>query len=324
MSKHRSDPQKIRTDSVRNRTSKVSVEDFASPFQPGMSFAEFLDGLPRILAAGDLRDVAERIVESSRAGKEVLVGMGAHVIKVGLNPVLISWMERGIITGLAMNGAGVIHDVETALWGKTSEDVGPALDQGMFGVAEETAALINGAVLEGREKQLGYGEAVAARLAEQSPPHADASLLCQAHRRSIPVMVHVALGTDIVHMHESACGGAIGEASLRDFHRFSDRVAHLEGGVYLNLGSAVLLPEVFLKALNLARNRGHKVEVFTTVNMDFLRQYRSTVNVVERPVRLGGRGYQLIGHHELNLPLLAAAVMEGLAAGDEDGGSPRA
>ncbi len=318
MSEHRSDPKKIRTASVCNRTSKVSVEHFASPFQPGMTFTEFLDGLPRTLAAGDLRDVAESIVKASRAGREVVVGMGAHVIKVGLNPILISWMEHGILTGLAMNGAGVIHDVETALWGKTSEDVGPALDQGMFGVAEETAALINGAVTEGSEKGLGYGQAVAEKLAEKAPPYADASLLCQAHLRGIPVTVHVALGTDIVHMHESAHGGAIGEASLRDFHCFTDRVANLEGGVYLNLGSAVLLPEVFLKALNLARNRGHKVEVFTTVNMDFIRQYRTTVNVVERPVRLGGRGFQLIGHHELNLPLLSAAVLEGLAAGDGD------
>jgi len=318
MSEHPSDTPKIRTASVRNRHSKVSVEDFASSFRPGATFAEFLDGLPRILAADDLRDVALRVVRAARDGKEVIVGMGAHVIKVGLNPVLISWMERGILTGLAMNGAGVIHDVETALWGKTSEDVGPALDRGMFGVAEETAVLINGAVREGLEKGLGYGEAVAARLSEQAPPHATVSLLCQAHRRGIPVTVHVALGTDIVHMHDSAHGGAIGEASLRDFHRLAERVARLEGGVYLNVGSAVLLPEVFLKALNLARNRGHKVEVFTTVNMDFLRQYRSTVNVVERPVRLGGRGYQIIGHHELNLPLLAAAVLEGLAADGRD------
>jgi len=318
-------PEKIRTGSVRDRPSKVSVPSFASPVRAGLTFGEFLDGLPQILAAGDLREVANRIADACSARREVVVGMGAHVIKVGLNPVLISWMERGVITGLAMNGAGVIHDVETALWGKTSEDVGPALDQGMFGVAEETATLINEAVADGCREGLGYGEAVVARLSASSPPHARVSLLCQAHRLGIPVTVHVAVGTDIVHMHDSAHGASIGEASLRDFHRFTDRVARLEGGVYLNLGSAVLLPEVFLKALNLARNRGHRVEVFTTVNMDFLRHYRSTVNVVERPVRLGGRGFQLIGHHELNVPLLAAAVLERLdaGAGGNAAGGPR-
>ncbi len=314
-SEYRSHGQKPRTISVSQRPSKVSLDQFASAPRPGMTFAEFLDGLPRILAGGDLRDVVQRIVEAARTRREVVVGMGAHVIKVGLSPLLISWMDLGILTGLAMNGAGVIHDVEIALWGKTSEDVGAGLDRGLFGVAEETAALINGAVLKGNRKGLGYGEAVAASLAQEAPPHAGVSLLCQAHRRGIPVTVHVALGTDIVHMHDSADGGAIGEASLRDFHRLTDRVARLEGGVYLNVGSAVLLPEVFLKALNLARNLGHKVEVFTTVNMDFLRQYRTTVNVLQRPVRLGGRGFELIGHHELNLPLLAAAVSEGLAGG---------
>jgi deoxyhypusine synthase len=326
MNQKRSDPGKIQTASVRNRVSKVSVERFSSPFRPGMTFAEFVDSLPRLLAAEDLREIAARIVQASRTHREVIVGMGAHVIKVGLNPVLISWMDRGILTCLAMNGAGVVHDVETALWGKTSEDVGPALDQGMFGVAEETATLINQSVREGVKQGLGFGEAVAGKLLQENPPHADQSLLCQAHRRGIPVTVHVAMGTDIVHMHESADGASIGEASLRDFHRFASRVAALENGVYLNIGSAVVLPEVFLKALNLARNLGNRVEVFTTVNLDFLRQYRSTVNVVERPVRLGGRGYQLIGHHELNLPLLAAAVLEMLSDDDRvpPGGTPRA
>jgi len=326
MTERRDDDATIRTASVRDRVSKVAVEDFAVAPEPGMSFARFLRGLPGILAARDLREVADRIVRASQGGKEVLVGMGAHVIKVGLSPVLISWMEQGILTGLAMNGAGIVHDTEIALFGRTSEDVGPALDQGMFGVAEETASLINGAVRDGARRGLGLGEAVAERLARLAPPHARLSLLCSAREHGIPVTVHVALGTDIVHMHESADGAAIGETSLRDFQRFTARVAALEGGVYLNLGSAVLLPEVFLKALNLARNRGHTVKVFTTVNMDFLRHYRTTVNVVERPVRMGGRGYQLIGHHEVNLPLLAAAVLEGLSArtgaqgGDRDRG----
>jgi len=299
--------------SVRTRVSKVSVADFAAPLKAGMTVADFLRGLPGILAGRDLRRVAARIATASRAGREVIVGLGAHVIKVGLTPVLVSLMDQGVITALVMNGAGVIHDAEIAVWGNTSEDVGPALDQGMFGVAEETSRLINQAVIQGIPKGLGFGAAVAEALAALNPPHADASLLCQAHRRGIPVTVHVALGTDIVHMHPSADGAAIGEASLRDFHLLAARVARLTDGVYLNIGSAVILPEVFLKALNLARNQGHPVKVFTTVNLDFLRQYRSTVNVVERPVRMGGEGVQLIGHHELNLPLLAAAVLELLA-----------
>ncbi len=314
MAKKPRDQGILKTLSVADRFSKVSVEDFASVHQPGSLFRDFLKGLPRILAARDLLEVAELIASAARGGKEVIVGLGAHVIKVGLSPVLISWMEHEVITTLVMNGAGVIHDVEIALWGKTSEDVGPALDSGAFGIAEETADIVNRAVKEGVKEGKGFGEAIAEELLKREPPHADLSLLVQAHRRRLPVTVHVALGTDIVHMHPSADGGAIGTASLKDFHLLVSRVENLENGVYMNLGSAVILPEVFLKALNLARNHGHTVKVFTTVNMDFIKQYRSTVNVVERPVRLGGKGFQFIGHHELNLPLLAAAVHELLAA----------
>jgi hypothetical protein len=299
---------------VKDRFSKVSVEHFASPLAPGMQVRDFLDALPGLLAGRALREVAERIAKAAKEQKPILLGMGAHVIKVGLAPVLISWMERGIITGLLMNGAGVIHDTEIALWGKTSEDVGPALDEGMFGVAEETAGLINLALSKGNKEGKGFGEAVARRLAESNPPYADLSLLCEAHRRGLPVTVHVAIGTDIVHMHPAADGAAIGETSLRDFHRLTSQIARLEGGVYLNVGSAVVLPEVFMKALNLARNQGNRVEEFTTVDMDFIKHYRPSVNVVDRPVRMGGRGYQLIGHHELNLPLLAVAVLERLGA----------
>ncbi len=314
MSKKPTDSPRMKTLSLKERLSKVGVEDFASSLSPGMQVRDFLDALPGILAGRDLREVASRIAEAADDGREVLVGMGAHVIKVGLAPVLISWMERGIITGLVMNGAGVIHDTEIALWGKTSEDVGPALDQGMFGAAEETAEIILEALSEGTAQGKGFGESVAQRLTEATPPHGDLSLLCQARRRNLPVTVHVAIGTDILHMHPGADGACIGEASLRDFHRLVASVARLEGGAYLNVGSAVVLPEVFMKALNLARNQGHKVEAFTTVNMDFIRHYRPSVNVVDRPVRMGGRGYQLIGHHELNLPLLAVAVLERLAA----------
>lgn len=322
MTREKADPSALRTVSVKDRFSKVSVEDFASPLRPGMQVLDFLDALPGLLAGRTLREIAERIAAAAREQKEIIVGMGAHVVKVGLAPVLISWMERGIITGLVMNGAGVIHDTEIALWGKTSEDVGPALDEGMFGVAGETATLLNRSLSKGTQEGMGFGEAVAKHLAENNPPYADLSLLCQAHRRSVPVTVHVAIGTDIIHMHPSADGAVIGAASLRDFHRLASLIGRLEGGAYLNIGSAVVLPEVFMKALNLARNQGNKVETFTTVDMDFIKHYRPSVNVVERPVRMGGQGYQLIGHHEINLPLLAVAVLERLAGRPDESERP--
>ncbi len=320
MTKKRIDPTTLRTVSMKERYSKVSVENFGSPLKAGMQVREFLDALPSILAGRMLREIADRIATAALGQKEIIVGMGAHVVKVGLAPVLVSWMERGIITGLVLNGAGVIHDTEIALWGKTSEDVGPALDEGMFGVAGETATRINRALSEGDKEGKGFGEAVARDLAESDPPYADLSLLCQAHRRNIPVTVHVAIGTDIVHMHPGTDGAVIGAASLRDFRLLASRIARLEGGAYLNIGSSVVLPEVFMKALNLARNQGNKVEGFTTVDMDFIKHYRPSVNVVERPVRLGGQGYQLIGHHEVNLPLLVVAVQERLAPPPEESG----
>ncbi len=307
------DQQKLKTVSVHERFSKVSVEEFALPLHAGMQVKEFLKGLPDIYAGQTLMKIAGCIAKAAGEKKEVIVGFGAHVIKVGLSPVLTTWMDNEIITALAMNGAGVIHDVEIALWGKTSEDVGPALDQGMFGVAEETAALINDALKKGAEEGKGFGQAVAQALWEQDPPYKAFSLLCQAYQRGLPISVHVALGTDIIHMHPSADGAAIGQASLRDFHLLASQLANLEGGVFLNIGSAVILPEVFLKALNLARNQGHSVQAFTAVNMDFIKHYRPSVNVVERPVRNGGYGYHLIGHHEINLPLLAVAVLEDMA-----------
>jgi len=305
-------PGGVRRVSLQSRPSKVRVRDFARPYTPGQSLKEFIEALPRILGAEDLRSIAERIVRAHLSGKEVIAAMGAHVIKVGLSPVIIALMERKVITAVALNGAGVIHDVEIALSGQTSEDVGPALDRGMFGMVEETARFINEAVRDAGCSGSGFGPAVCARLAAASPAYAAQSILCQAHTLGIPVTVHVALGTDIVHMHPSAEGSAIGAASLLDFHRLADIVARLAGGVFLNIGSAVILPEVFVKALNLARNRGHAVKDFTTVNMDFIRHYRPSVNVVERPVRLGGEGFHLIGHHEINVPLLAAAVLEHL------------
>jgi hypothetical protein len=233
------------------------------------------------------------------------------VIKTGVSPVLIDLMERGYMSALAMNGAGVIHDFEIALSGATSEDVDEALGPGRFGMAEETGRLLNEIVARGSKRGLGLGQAVAAYLADVKPAHAERSVLFAAQRHGVPVTVHVAIGTDIVHMHPDASGAAIGDASLRDFRYFASSVARLSGGVYLNCGSAVVLPEVFLKAVALARNRGVSLDGLTTVNIDFLRLYRPQTNVVARPVAgTSGVGINLVGHHEILIPLIAAAVIE--------------
>jgi hypothetical protein len=232
------------------------------------------------------------------------------VIKTGVSPVLIDLMERGYISALAMNGAGVIHDFEIALSGATSEDVDEALGPGRFGMAEETGRLLNAAIAGGAERHQGFGQAVAEFLAHEKPAHAERSLLCAAHRLAVPVTVHVAVGTDIIHMHPDASGAAIGETSLRDFRYFTSSVARLKGGVYLNCGSAVVLPEVFLKAVALARNQGASLAGLTTVDIDFLRMYRPQTNVVTRPIAgTDGVGISLVGHHEILIPLIAAAVI---------------
>jgi hypothetical protein len=230
------------------------------------------------------------------------------VIKVGLAPILIDLMERGFVSALALNGAGVIHDFEIALGGSTSEDVDAALGTGQFGMAEETGTLLNGAINDGVGDGLGLGQAVCEYLDRLAPPHAADSLLASAARLGVPVTVHVAIGTDIIHMHPAASGAALGDGSLRDFRYFVSNVAHLAGGVFLNCGSAVILPEVFLKAVALVRNRGLSLAGLTTVNLDFLRHYRPMTNVVSRPTSGVGKGYALVGHHEILIPLLAAAV----------------
>ena len=235
----------------------------------------------------------------------------AHVIKTGLSPVLIDLMERGFVSAIATNGAGVIHDFEIALSGATSEDVDAALGAGQFGMADETGRLLNGAINAGVAAGLGIGQAVGRFLCEHHPQHERASVVASAFRLGIPVTVHVAIGTDIIHMHPAASGAALGEGSLRDFRYFASNVSKLDHGVYLNCGSAVVLPEVFLKAVSLARNRGCSLEGLTTVTFDFARLYRPQVNVVSRPTAGIGRGYYLVGHHELLIPLLAAAVVEG-------------
>lgn len=308
------DRSKVRTTPARRRPSKVRLRDEARPHRAGGSFAEFLDELPAILGAAELRAAIDAWVRARRGDKTVLFGFGAHLIKVGLAPIVVDLLERGALSGLLMNGAGCVHDLELAMMGRTSEDVASSLDDGSFGMARETAARLNEAIRHGAEAGIGMGTAVGREIADGRYPHKARSVLATAARLGVPVTVHVAVGSDIHHMHESADGAALGATSYRDFETLAGLVATLEGGVVFNVGSAVILPEVFLKALSLARNLGHRVRRFTAVNLDFVRQYRPTVNVVERPTRLGGRGISLIGHHEITVPLLAAGYVEAMEA----------
>jgi hypothetical protein len=301
----------VRTYPLDSRKSKARAEDFARPSERGTSFKSWFDGLPGILGAQDVRRVVRAIVEARTRGAGIIWGIGAHVIKTGVSPVLIDLMQRGYVSALAVNGAGVIHDFEIALAGATSEDVDEALGPGRFGMAEETGRILNDVIRNAEAKQQGLGQAVGAYLSASNARWADRSLLAIAHRLGIPVTVHVAIGTDIIHMHKDASGAAIGAASLRDFRYFTSCVARLSDGVYLNCGSAVVLPEVFLKAVALARNQGIPLDGLTTVNIDFVRLYRPQTNVVSRPVAgTRGQGISLVGHHEILIPLIAAAVIE--------------
>ena len=304
------DFSRLRRTSLRSRKSKVSFRGSAAPVRKGMSFGAFLSGLPDYLAAKDFRAVVDAVVRARRRGAPVLLGIGAHFIKVGLSPLLLQGLSERIFDGVAMNGAGVIHDVELALAGKTSEDVASQLADGSFGMARETAQFIQGALAAGIGEGLGFGAAVGKAIAGSRAPHRDRSLLAGAWKRGIPVTVHVCVGADVTHMHPETDGAAMGEASLRDFRTFCGLVARLQGGVYLNVGSAVVLPEVFLKAVSVARNLGKPLSRITTVNMDFQKLYRPDVNVVSRPTIGGGKGVHLIGPHEILFPLLMAAVAE--------------
>jgi deoxyhypusine synthase len=301
----------VRTYPLNSRKSKANAADFARVYIPGSGVARLIDSLPSILAAADFKAVVSAICDAHAGGRGIMWGLGAHVIKTGVSPVLIDLMERGFVSALAMNGAGIIHDFEVALSGATSEDVDEALGPGRFGMAEETGRVLNAAITKGVHRGLGIGQAVGAWLDEMKPAHASLSLLATAARLEIPVTVHVAIGTDIIHMHPDANGAALGEGSLRDFRYFVSNVTRLERGVFLNCGSAVILPEVFLKAVALARNAGRSLDGLTTVNLDFARLYRPQTNVVSRPVAGIGKGYSLVGHHELMIPLLAAALVEG-------------
>ena len=300
----------VKTYPLRSRQSKVGLAQFATPHKAGSGVSGFMKSLPGLLAARDFKDIVEAITTAKRDGRAIVWGLGAHVLKTGLSPVLVDLMERGFISAIATNGAGIIHDFEIALSGGTSEDVDATLGPGTFGMAEETGTQLNRAINDGVAAGLGLGQSVGKYLDAIKPPFAQISVMAAAWRLQIPVTVHVAIGTDIIHMHPQASGAAIGEASLRDFKYFVSSVSRLEHGVYLNCGSAVVLPEVFLKAVAIARNEGRSLEGLTTVNLDFLRQYRPLTNVVNRPTAGTGRGYSLTGHHELLIPLLAAALIE--------------
>jgi hypothetical protein len=316
MSRYRARPldlSGLKTIPLGARGGKVRVADFAAPYRKGAGVAGWLDSLPHILAGDSLRAVVAALRAARERGRAIVWGLGGHVVKCGLAPVLLDLMRRGYVTSFAMNGATSIHDFEIALAGHTSEDVEAVLPDGRFGAAEETGREMNLAIAAGDRDGLGVGEALGRRLDEiADPAFACASLLLEAWRASTPVTVHIALGTDTPHTHPSADAAAIGSASHRDFRLLCSLLAGLhDGGVYLNVGSAVVLPEVFLKAISALRNLGHPLTGFTTVNLDFLQHYRPKVNVVERPHAGGsGAGYALTGHHELLIPLLAACLIE--------------
>lgn len=308
------DLHRVTLTSLKRKRHKVGKTLFATTWKKRGTLTDFLNSLPKILAGKEFTEVVERITEAARRKRMVLLGMGAHPIKVGLNPILIDWMERGVLKGIGMNGAGLIHDVEVAMVGHTSEDVDEELSRGTFGMVRETHETINYAIQDSVEEGLGIGEALGRKILTGNFPFKHLSLLAAGQRLGIPITVHVAIGTDITHMGPSADGAAIGKGSLKDFHTFVSLVSKLEKGVFINLGSAVIIPEVFLKALCLARNLGYPVVNLTTVNMDFIYHYRPAFNVIKRPTLKGGKGYTLIGHHELMFPLLAAAVLERLGS----------
>jgi len=315
MSRYKVEPielSQISTYPLSSRPSKIGSHDFARPSAIDATLKDFFDNLPNILAARELRELSEIVKRAKQSGRAIILGIGGHVIKTGLAPILIDLMERGFVSAIAMNGSAMIHDFEIAVVGATSEDVDATLGSGSFGMAEETGRIINEAVKEGARDKIGMGEAIGRKLQSMKPSDAKQSLLHAAYTASVPVTVHVALGTDIVHIHPSADGASIGQTTHQDFRLLCSLVKNLDaGGVYLNLGSAVVLPEVFLKTITVVRNLGFKLQDFYTANFDFIQQYRPLTNVVKRPVAGSGRGFSFIGHHEILIPLLAASILAG-------------
>lgn len=314
MSKYKIKPielKGIKTYPLASRKSKVQISDFAAPWQKGGSMRDFLNSLPNILGGANFRRLIKSIIEAKKNGKPVIIAMGAHPIKCGLSPIIIDLIEKAIVDAIAMNGAGIIHDMEIAFAGHTSEEVESSLEMGKFGMARETGDIINRAINWGSSRGLGIGEALGNRLSNLNPPFAQKSILIQAFKHNVPVTVHIAIGTDIIHFHPMVNGAAIGKASHRDFRLFCSLIAKLDrGGVFINIGSAVILPEVFLKAISLMRNKGYKLRELVTANFDQLLHYRPDQNVVKRPTASGGWGVNIIGQHEIILPLLAAILTE--------------
>lgn len=304
----------VSTYPLADRKSKVSAEMFGKPPDGSDTMPAFISKLPRILAAENLRTLIKAILYARATNKPIVWGMGGHVIKVGLGPVINDLIENGFVTAIALNGSGAIHDFEIALCGSTSEEVAEGLGSGKFGMAHETGTYMNAAINAGAGMGIGLGEILGRAIVEGMPegtsyPHQDISILATAYKKRIPVSVHVAVGTDIIHAHSTASGKAIGEASHHDFRLFCSTVRELDGGgVYLNVGSAVLLPEVFLKAISVVRNLGNPLSEFTTANLDFIQHYRPAENVLKRPTLSGGQSVALTGHHEIMIPLIAAAL----------------
>ncbi len=305
--------EEVNTYPLASRPSKVAVEDFARPVEEDSTLRDFLATLPNILAVRSLRELAAQMRRARALKRPIIWGIGGHVVKTGLAPLIINLLERGYVNAVAANGSVLVHDAEIALVGSTSEDVDATLGAGAFGAANETGQLLNVAAQEAMRDGLGLGEGVGRALQQMRPPHADLSLLCAAYGARVPFTAHVAIGADIAHFHPAADGAALGAATHTDFRLFAEMVRRLDGGgVYLNIGSAVILPEVFLKAVTLVRNLRHPLDDFTTANFDFIQSYRPLTNVVRRPVSGGaGRGFSLTGHHELLIPLLAAELLCG-------------
>ncbi len=304
----------VSTEPLAQRPSKVHISDFGSVCPPQANVGRFIGSLPDILAGRDIKRIVEAIVNARQRDLPVIFCYGAHVVKVGLAPVVIELIKRGALTSIATNGAGAIHDVEIGLVGQTSEDVAAALPAGRFGMAKETSEFLNAAAGQAYHEGIGLGTAIACRIANSGADHTELSILAAAYQQQIPATVHVALGTDINHMHPSADGAAIGAASLRDFRIFAHQVTKLrDGGVIIVAGSAVLLPLIIEKSLAVVRNLGHEIGGFTGVNLDFVRHYRPALNPVARAGEFGGEGITLIGHHEINIPLIAAGVLEKLS-----------
>ena len=304
------DLERVKTYPLASRHSKVNLQDFAKPLSSDASVSDFLDSLPNVLAGQSLRELSARIHRARESKKPIIWGIGGHVIKTGLAPVIIDLMKQGYVSAIAANGSVLVHDAEIAMVGSTSEDVDATLSQGVFGGAEETGQLLNGAARDGARDQIGLGEAVGRALLTRNPKHHDYSLLCAAYEAKVPFTAHITIGGDIAHFHPDFDGAALGATTHTDFRLLSELVRQMDGGgVYLNIGSAVVLPEVFLKCVTLVRNLGHTLSDITTANFDFIQSYRPLTNVVRRPTEnSAGRGYSITGHHELTIPLLAAMI----------------